>query len=66
VLYGRDQLATAASRAHWRRLDEMRRIRNRAEYESAPITETLVRTDLDHARAIVRLVRDALPADPRE
>jgi hypothetical protein len=66
VLYGRDQLATPASRAHWRRLDEMRRIRNRAEYQTAPITETLVRSDLDHARAIVRLVREALPANPLE
>jgi hypothetical protein len=65
VLYARDQLATPADRVHWTRLDEMRRIRNRAEYQTAPVAEMLLESDLTHARAIVAAVRTTLPEDPR-
>jgi hypothetical protein len=65
-LYAEATVATGDAASHIRAFDRMRQIRNRSEYEHQPITEQLLTTDLDHARAIVAEVEVALPRRPAE
>lgn len=48
---------SAPARDHLRRLDAMRRNRNRAEYGAASIGSQVVTDDLRHAEAIVEIAR---------
>ncbi len=60
-LYAEATFPGGEARVHIRAFDRMRQIRNRSEYDHQPITEQLLSTDLDHARAIVEVVEATLP-----
>lgn len=61
-LYAEATLAVASP--HVRAFDRMRQVRNRSEYAHQPITNRLLTTDLEHAKAIVATVEEALPPRP--
>lgn len=58
--YARRIARSAPSRDHLRRLDAMRRNRNRAEYGTASLGSQIVADDLRHAAAIVDIARDRI------
>lgn len=65
VLYAEAEL-TDIGGIHVANLDRMRRTRNDTEYEERPISESEVRTDLDHARALAQsIIRELFPAKPK-
>ena len=63
-LYAEATLATGAAAPQVRAFDRMRQVRNRSEYAQQPITKRLLTTDLEHAKAIVAAVEQALPPRP--
>ena len=58
VLYAEEALRLSEAGDALANFDRMRRSRNRTEYGAIELPTSQVRTDLDHARAIVAAVRD--------
>lgn len=65
VIYAEAEL-TDIGEIHVANLDRMRRTRNDTEYEERPISESEVRNDLEHARALVQsIIRELFPPETR-